>query len=133
MTKSLYILGLVAFIWSFFTPTTPQVMTSSEGEAVALWRLYMEDASSLVRYKSAHGLEPLGTIAAPGVLKLDSLLTDPDEKVRHCSARALARLEEVARPTLPALKTAREKEQVAGNKGLMDGAIRKLSSDAKAK
>jgi HEAT repeat protein len=87
----------------------------------------LEDTSPLVRYKSAHCLEPLGTVAAPGVLKLGSLLTDPDEKVRHYSARALARLDEVARPALPALKAAREKETVAASKGLMDSAIRRLS------
>jgi HEAT repeat protein len=86
----------------------------------------LEDASPLVRYKSAHCLEPLGPIAAPGVLKLSSLLTDPDEKVRHYSARALVNLGDTARPALPALKAAREQETVAGNKGLLDAAIRKL-------
>ena len=87
----------------------------------------LEDASALVRYKSAHCLEPLGGVAAPGVLKLGALLTDPDEKVRHYSARALVNLGEIARPALPALQAAREKEAIANNRGLMDAAIRKLA------
>ena len=54
-------------------------------------------------------------------------LTDPDEKVRHYSARALVNLGEIARPALPALQAAREKETIANNRGLMDAAIRKLA------
>ena len=87
----------------------------------------LEDASPLVRYKSAHCLEPLGATAAPGVLKLGALLTDADEKVRHYSARALVNLGETARPALATLKAAREKEADTGNRGLMDVAIRNLS------